>query len=369
MPRSLKEPDIFRKLQEHLNKMPIGFPKAESGSDIRVLKHLFTPEEAAIALTLNFGWERDLEPLEQICERAEFMGISTQDLEQKLDDMAKKGSITRRREGDKKFYGNAPLVVGMYEYQVDKLTNRFLKDLDSYFGEAWGIKANPTNFQQLRIIPVDISVQPDNTIAPYDNIKEIVEISKGPFAKINCICRQHMKLEGRPCKMTRHESNCLAFGNMAQNYIDQGWGTQISKEETLKILHQNQDEGLIFRPNNAQYIDFVCSCCNCCDGTIGNLSKLPNPADFVTSNYYAEVDSDSCIGCGVCMEFCQMHAIELREDIAVVNRTRCIGCGNCSAKCSSEAILLKKKEKQYIPPRTMDDLFDMILEEKTKLNK
>jgi len=87
------------------------------------------------------------------------------------------------------------------------------------------------------------------------------------------------------------------------------------------------------------------------------------------SNYYAEVDSDLCTGCGVCMEICQMQAIELREDIAVVNRTRCIGCGNCSAKCSSEAILLKKKEKQYIPPQTMDDLFDLILEEKTKLNK
>ena len=369
MPKSFEEQEIYRKLQEHLDKMPIGFPKAESGSDIRVLKHLFTPEEAKIALILKFGWDRDLEPLRKIYERAKSLGISIQDLEQKLDDMAKKGSITRKREGKIKFYGNAPLVVGMYEYQIDKLTKGFLKDLDSYFSEAWGVKANPSNYQQLRIIPVDTNVQPENHVAPYENIKKIVENSEGPFAKVNCICRQHMELEGQPCKMTKHENNCLAFGNMAQNYIDQGWGTQISKGETLKILHQNQDEGLIFRPNNAQHVDFVCSCCYCCDGTIGNLSKLPNPADFVTSNYYAEVDSNLCTGCGICEEYCQVHAIEVEENIAFVERKRCIGCGNCVAKCSSEAVILKKKEEQYIPPQTMDNLFDLILEEKNKFTK
>jgi electron transport complex protein RnfB len=75
--------DVYRKLQEHLDKMPIGFPKADSGSDIRVLKHLFTPEEAKLALFLRFGWDRDLEPLEQIYEKAKIIGISLEELEHK----------------------------------------------------------------------------------------------------------------------------------------------------------------------------------------------------------------------------------------------------------------------------------------------
>jgi len=64
-----EDSDIYRKLQKHLDQMPIGFPRAESGSDIRLLKHLFTLEEAKIAIFLNFGWYRDIEPLDQIYGR------------------------------------------------------------------------------------------------------------------------------------------------------------------------------------------------------------------------------------------------------------------------------------------------------------
>jgi len=46
--------DVYRKLQEHLNKMPVGFPATQSGVEIRVLKHLFTPKEAEVALHLKF---------------------------------------------------------------------------------------------------------------------------------------------------------------------------------------------------------------------------------------------------------------------------------------------------------------------------
>ena len=45
-----EDSDIYRRLQQHLDQMPVGFPRAESGADIRVLKHLFTPEEAKIAI-------------------------------------------------------------------------------------------------------------------------------------------------------------------------------------------------------------------------------------------------------------------------------------------------------------------------------
>ncbi|MFX0004021.1 MAG: DUF362 domain-containing protein [Candidatus Hodarchaeota archaeon] len=361
--------DIYRELQEHLDKMPIGFPRAESGSDIRLLKQLFTPEEAKIATFLKFGWYRDLEPLDQINQRIKHTGITLNELEKTLDNMAKKGLIMYKKEGNKKFYGNAALVIGIYEYKVDKLNIDFLETLSEYMSEGWGAKANPTDYGQLRIIPVDIDVVPENLIAPFDNVKNLIEKSKGPFAKINCVCRQEMKILGKPCKITNHKDNCLGVGDMAQHYIDQGWGTQISKEETLNLLHQNQEEGLIFRPNNAQNIEFICSCCYCCDGGIGGLLKVPDPANYTTSNYYAEIDPDLCTGCGTCLERCQMKAISQIDNISSIERKRCIGCGNCIATCPSEAIMLNKKEKQHIPPQTMEDLYDKILEEKIKLKE
>ena len=44
---------IYRKLQLHLNQQPVGFPRGRSGEDIRLLKHLFTPDEARLALYLT----------------------------------------------------------------------------------------------------------------------------------------------------------------------------------------------------------------------------------------------------------------------------------------------------------------------------
>ena len=365
--RVVEDSDVYRNLQEHLDQMPIGFPRAKSGSDIRVLKHLFTPEEAKIATFLKFGCYTNTEPLNQIYERIKNTGMTLQEVEEILDTMAKKGSVMFRKEGERKYYANAMLVIGMYEFKVCSLTKEFLKDLNEYSAEIWGAKANPTDYKQIRVIPVDIDVEPEHYIAPYDTVRKILEEHEGPFLKVNCVCRQEMEILGEPCKMTNHKDNCIAFGNMAQHYIDQDWGTQISKEETLKLLHQNQEEGLIFRPNNAQNIDFICSCCYCCDGGIGRLLKVPDPANYATSNYYAEVDSDLCTGCGTCIDRCQMKAITQIDNISSIEGKRCIGCGNCVAICPSEAINLQKKEEQYIPPQTMEDLYDRILEEKTKL--
>lgn len=359
--------DIYRKLQEHLDKMPVGFPRAESGSDIRLLKYLFTAQEAKIARFLKFGWYGVLEPLEIIYERAKSTGISMNDLEQILDRMVQKGTIMFKKENNKKHYGNAALMLGIYEFQVNKLTEEFLKLLEEYIGEIWGKEANPTDYHQMRIIPVEVSVDPELNIAPYDNVKQIIEECDGPFVKANCVCRQEMELRGEPCKMTKHKDNCLGFGVMAQMYIDQGWGTQISKQETLEILHRNQEEGLIFRPSNSQKVDFICSCCYCCDGGIGNLRNMPDPANYVVSNYYSQIDPELCTGCGTCIERCQVKAITLIDDIASIDLKRCIGCGNCIITCPSEAISLQKKEERHVPPPTMDDLYDLILVEKNKL--
>lgn len=46
--------DVYRKLQQHIDeRMPVGFPPSDSGADIRILKSLFTPEEASLTLNLS----------------------------------------------------------------------------------------------------------------------------------------------------------------------------------------------------------------------------------------------------------------------------------------------------------------------------
>lgn len=365
----IEDNDIYRKLQEHLDKMPVGFPSVKSDADIRLLKHLFTPEEAKIAMFLKFGWVRDLEPLEVIYERAKETGISIEKLENVLDRMVSKGSIMFKREGDKKYYGNALLMVGMFEFQVNKLTKEFIKDYHDYSVQGWFQEAFRVKSAQLRTIPVEKSIEFEHNVSPFDDVGKCLDSYDGPIAILNCVCKQVKDILGDPCKVTDRREVCMGFGVLAQLCIDQGWGRSITKEEAHEILRKNQEEGLVIQPDNSQKLSFICSCCSCCCENLSKYVLLPNPASVVIANYYAEVDPDLCIGCGICVEICPMNAISLKDEVSSIKRKRCIGCGNCVAKCPEEAISLHKRERQFTPFPTMDELFDKVMERKIRLKE
>ncbi len=48
---------VYTKLQKHLDDQAVGFPATRSGAEIKVLKHIFTPEEAEIARCLSYKYE------------------------------------------------------------------------------------------------------------------------------------------------------------------------------------------------------------------------------------------------------------------------------------------------------------------------
>ena len=90
---------------------------------------------------------------------------------------------------------------------------------------------------------------------------------------------------------------------------------------------------------------------------------------LIYSNYYAEVDSDICIGCETCVDRCQMDAIQILDNIAKVDQDLCIGCGNCISSCSEQALTLIKKEKEYIPPKTTTELYMKIMHKRAELRR
>ena len=45
--------ETYRRLAEHLDRLPGGFAPSETGADLRLLQRLFTPEEAELATHLT----------------------------------------------------------------------------------------------------------------------------------------------------------------------------------------------------------------------------------------------------------------------------------------------------------------------------
>lgn len=364
--------EVYRELQKHFDSFPLRFPATKSGIEIRLLKRLFTPEEAKIASNVKCGYPGSFETyetLDEIFDRVKHLGYSKDKVEKLLDNMAKNGAIMGSTRDSEKVYANALLIVGIYEFQVDKLTKEFQDDFDQYLSEAWGPANSGIRVRQLRTIPVGIKIKHENPIAKYDDIKVLFEQSNGPFSINNCVCRQTKDLQNSPCQVTDRREVCMGIGDMGQLYIDQGYGREITKEEALNYLKQNEEEGLIFQLSNSQEMIFVCSCCACCCDGLGALKRIPNPADYTSSNYLAVINEDLCSGCGNCVDRCQMEAITLENDFAVLNQKRCIGCGNCIIGCPEEAISLISKENPTIPPLATIDLFTIIEEARRKVEQ
>ncbi len=77
------------------------------------------------------------------------------------------------------------------------------------------------------------------------------------------------------------------------------------------------------------------------------------------SNYQAEIEPETCKGCGLCVKRCPMEAIRMESSdkannkkgkISVLEADLCIGCGVCAYKCPSKSVVLKKREETTKPP-------------------
>lgn len=360
---------VYTKLQKHLNNQAVGFPATKSGVEIKILKHIFTHEEAEIASFLSYKFE----PLKIVFDRVGHLVGSPEELEKILDGIQKKGGIESKIKNGKRHYCNAPLVVGMYEFQIKRLTPQFIKDFNDYTSDMnFGIEFLSTELPQMRTIPIAKSIHPQHNVSTFDEVTTLLEQAEGPFAIIECICRKKRSIEGKPCKVTDRKETCLAIGGMAQMFLTNNIGRKIARDESMSIIEQNQNQGLVLQPSNTKEAEFICSCCGCCCGMLALHKNLPKPLDFWATNFHAVVDINTCEGCGNCKKSCQVGAVIVskKEPYAVVNQDRCLGCGVCVSNCPSVSISLLKNPVEVIPPQTREELFDIIMDRKKgKLGK
>ena len=87
------------------------------------------------------------------------------------------------------------------------------------------------------------------------------------------------------------------------------------------------------------------------------MKRYPQPADLVSTPFVVEADANTCEGCGVCVDRCQMDALELAEDKVTLDVTRCIGCGLCVSTCPTNSLTLARKpdsELQEVPENLVE---------------
>ncbi|MCK5461868.1 MAG: hypothetical protein KAI95_02590, partial [Bacteroidales bacterium] len=129
------KPDVYRQLQRHLDNMPVPFPETKSGVEISLLKQLFDEEEANIALKLSALPET----IDRIHGRFKDGEITKDLLTSKLNGLFDKGailSVPNPKRG--LMYSKIPLAIGIFEYQVDRITKDLAEDFFKYEDEGFG---------------------------------------------------------------------------------------------------------------------------------------------------------------------------------------------------------------------------------------
>lgn len=156
--------------------------------------------------------------------------------------------------------------------------------------------------------------------------------------------------------------NCLHFGSLGRYMLKHGMGKEISKQQTLEILKNAADAGLVHGISNYKTkIDTVCNCCSCCCLFLEQAAVMPAIIrGHQRSNYVVVHDDETCRSCGLCEKRCPVEAIKIKEfglSSETMNKTsyakkvfeydqeKCIGCGVCAHKCPSQSRKLQRRSE------------------------
>lgn len=348
---------IYEQLAHYLDRMPGGFPSTDTGVELRILKRLFAPQEAEIAMHLQLKPE----PASTIAIR---VGMDSDELSPILEDMSKKGLILRSSKGKELLFMSAQFMIGIWEYHVNDLDEGLIRDFNEYVPHLVEKTWAKQRTKQLRVIPVSASIKAEMEVMPYEAAEKIIE-GQSKIVVAPCICRKEHKIVGEGCDKPMEA--CLIFGGSAYYYEENDLGRTVSKQEALEILTQGMASGLVLQPGNSQKPSNICMCCGCCCQILKNIKAFDRPAELVNTSYFAEVEAENCTACGECAAICQMAAIEI-GDVARIEKDRCIGCGLCVSVCEYDAVYViqKSKPQQWVPPRNLVETYMKIAQERMR---
>jgi len=354
--------DVYEKLRSRLDEMTVGFPSVESGAEIRLLKQLFSVEEANTYLAMKDGYQFP-------SDVAQTLGEDAATVAARMLMMSQKGLLFRIRgtHGEPNKYRVLPWLIGIMDVQVDHLSKQYLKDAGDFFVNGLKKKTGIIKkLPMLRILPVNEKVvSGKNRILPIDDAVSILK-SKDRISVANCICRQTAQIGGSTCNIPMEA--CLQCDTWADYFVGNGIARYISKEEAIEIITKNEERGAVIEVMNSQNVEIMCSCCPCHCIILNLLRSTSDPGREFVSNYFCRYDATLCVNCGICVKRCPIRARKLTDGKMEYKQELCIGCGLCVSTCKTKSnkLLRKEDDKIYTPLESIFDTYDQI--EKMKKN-
>ena len=234
--------DVFERLAQVLDGLPHGFPATDSGVELAILRKIFTPDDAAVALRLK--------PLPETAAMvARRFRRPTDEVRATLDRMAERGEIFSFRQRGRRYYALAPFIVGIWELQLDHIDRELAELFEAYAPTLLGALGCVAP-ALARVIPVNRRIEARAEILPHDDLKALLERCES-FRVADCLCRREQALLGKPC--SHSIETCMSFSREPNAYEGSPpWGREITRQEALELLDRVEEEGLVHCTYNVQ---------------------------------------------------------------------------------------------------------------------
>ena len=348
----------YEALGDRLNLFPQGAPP--SALLYSILKILFSEKEAGLVSLLP------LRPFDA-ARAAGAWRTSAAEAKKTLDELAGRALLIDWEYEGNTIYGLPPPMAGFFEFSMMRLRG----DLDQkalaelYYQylnvEEDFIKALFTHGEtQLGRVYVQESVlSGDNAlhVLDYERASEVIK-SASHIGVGLCYCRHKMQHLGKECDAPM--DICMTFNGSADSLTRHGHARAIGVSECMGLLETACEHGLVqFGENVQRQVNFICNCCGCCCEAMIAQRRFGILHPVHTTNFIPRINSESCTGCGKCVEACPVEAMALvsaedpkrpKRKTARLIEDSCLGCGVCVRACSSGSLSLRSRPARVLTP-------------------
>lgn len=291
----------------------------ENDPEYKILEPVVTDDMADVAMHLAFRVPRSAAEIATLCGKPE---TETSNL---LWDLSMAGvSFVNDIDGVDKYWHDS-WVPGIMEMMVNNKENvkKYPQIAEAFeeYGRARGPATAgnfPVGIGLMRVIPIEIAIEGESRRASYEEISKYLNESE-KFSVSDCSCRTAREAMGEGCGHLK-EDMCIQLGHAAEYYVRTGRGREITREEAFDIIKRAEENGLVHQIPNTDgsgKTHAICNCCGCSCLALRSAEMFLNP-DMVRSNYVSKVDATKCVGCGECVEGCQVNALKLGQKICTI---------------------------------------------------
>ncbi len=338
----------YKQLIDRYNKFPQGAPEAESLYEI--LRVMFTHEEATLVSMLP------IKPF-TIKKAAKIWKKSEGETTEILNGLAEKALLLDLNDQKEQKFVVPPPMIGFFEFALmrtgghfdqkvlSELFHQYLETEEDFMRKLLNLK---TPIGRVLVNEEVVNKEDEVYVLDYERASSIIERAESVGVS-RCYCRHKAEHLGEACDAPQEV--CLSIGPLSQSLAKHGYAKEITKEKAHEILKTSYYHNLIqFAENVQDTVGFICNCCSCCCMALKGAKKMGVPGAISSSNFIVDMNNQ-CISCKKCIKVCPVGCFSATsEGVVELNSELCLGCGVCSRVCKVEALQMLKRDKRIFTP-------------------